>query len=285
MQLLNVIDFLAIGPFYLELALGTTEALAPLRIVRLVRLFRLLKDPKAQMCADLFINVVIDALPALMTLFFMTTLMCILFSACIVFAESSEYSVTKFKDEYPTGVYIRPSADGYSEETSPFTSIPYAFWWFFVTATTVGYGDDYPTTTSGRIVGIVAFYFGLILLALPLSIVGQSFNKFFPGWMKSLEALKKKQDEEMATIEDVGPETDAFKPGMDDFKPGTVAVKPQLGVVINTEKQMSVEMLREIARDDIIPPLQVHVPDGAPAEIEVAPDFGGEVAAPKSAWS
>jgi voltage-gated potassium channel len=291
LQLLNVIDFLAIGPFYLELALGASDALAPLRIVRLVRLFRLLKDPKAQMCADLFINVILDALPALMTLFFMTTLMCILFAACIVFAESSEYSVTKFKDSYPTGVYIRPSADGFFEEPSPFSSIPYAFWWFFVTATTVGYGDDYPTTTAGRVVGIVTFYFGLILLALPLSIVGQSFNKFFPGWMQSLEKLKKKQEqaEAMAIIEDVVPETDSFKPPADSFKPGTVAVEPENEVpeieeVTNPEKPSSSEILREIARDDIRPPFQVEAPDGAPAEIEVIPEFG-EVGAPKSAWS
>lgn len=116
-------------------------------------------------------------------------------SACVVFAESSQYSVTEFRDEYPTGVYIRPTCDGIGIEPSPFTSIPYAFWWFMVTATTVGYGDDYPTTTSGRFVGLFTFYLGLMLLALPLSIVGQSFSKFFPAWVESFTNMGRKDKE------------------------------------------------------------------------------------------
>lgn len=122
-----------------------------------------------------------------MTLFFVTALMCVLFASCLVFAESSVYSVTDFTDIYPTGVYVRPSVDGYDAMVSPFTSIPYAFWWFFVTVTTVGYGDDVATTTAGRFVSMVTFYLGIILLALPLTIVGQSFNKFYPSWVQGFQ--------------------------------------------------------------------------------------------------
>jgi hypothetical protein len=61
-----------------------------------------------------------------------------------------------------------------------------------VTSTTVGYGDDYPTTTAGRLTAIVAFYFGIVLLALPLTIVGQSFHKFFPAWVKNVTQMNNK---------------------------------------------------------------------------------------------
>jgi len=195
-QRMNLVDFLSVAPFYFELAAGGgMEGLAVIRVVRLVRLFRLLKSPKLRLCFDLLVNVIADAMPALMTLFFVTTLMCVLFASCICFAESSFYSLEHFPEvNNGHGVYVRPTADGAGVEISPYTSIPYAFWWFFVTSTTVGYGDDYPTTTGGRIVTVFAFYLGIVLLALPLSIIGQSFNKFYPEWIHTFEEVDDEAD-------------------------------------------------------------------------------------------
>merc|ERR1711977_810291 len=78
----------------------------------------------------------------------------------------------------------RPTAIGYGDEVSPFRSIAYAFWWFFTTVTTVGYGDDYPTSTAGRCVGVATFYSGIILFTLPVTVVGGCFNKYYPDWVK-----------------------------------------------------------------------------------------------------
>ena len=63
---------------------------------------------------------------------------------------------------------------------------------FFTTATTVGYGDDYPTTLGGRLVGVMTFYTGIILLALPVTIVGGSFNKYYPEWLKEFRLYIKR---------------------------------------------------------------------------------------------
>lgn len=183
-QPLNIIDFLAILPFWIGLAVEGFGGIPVLRVLRLVRVFRLLKAPKLRVCAEMFIKVLIDAAPALFTLAFLTSLTCIFLAACVHYAEGGEYSVDpEWLDDFPEGVYIRPSVDGYSMEPTPYRSILYSCWWFFVTATTVGYGDDFPTTTLGRIVGICTFTFGIVLLALPLSIIGGSFNKFYPDWV------------------------------------------------------------------------------------------------------
>ena len=40
-----------------------------------------------------------------------------------------------------------------------------ALWWGYVTATTVGYGDQFPITTGGRVVGILMLNVGVALFA------------------------------------------------------------------------------------------------------------------------
>jgi voltage-gated potassium channel len=40
-----------------------------------------------------------------------------------------------------------------------------ALWWGYVTATTVGYGDQFPVTTGGRIVGVLMLTVGVALFA------------------------------------------------------------------------------------------------------------------------
>ena len=47
-----------------------------------------------------------------------------------------------------------------------FSTLGDAFWWVLVTMTTVGYGDMVPTTSGGRIIGIVIMFFGFALLSL-----------------------------------------------------------------------------------------------------------------------
>jgi voltage-gated potassium channel len=60
-----------------------------------------------------------------------------------------------------------------------FSSIPAAMWWAIATLTTVGYGDVYPVTATGRLFGAVTAVAGLLIVALPTGILGAGFVSAF----------------------------------------------------------------------------------------------------------
>ena len=64
---------------------------------------------------------------------------------------------------------------GYVLEPSPFRNIPATFWLITITATTVGYGDLFPTSSMGKLVGSGCALTGVLALALPITIVGANF--------------------------------------------------------------------------------------------------------------
>lgn len=127
-QFLNWIDFLAIIPFYLNIAIGAnivSEILVLGRMLRLLRFFnkmslgfQILKHTLVASSKEMFLLLLLVMIPVL------------LFAGILHLCESG-VSNTKFK------------------------SIPEAFWWAIITLTTVGYGDMAPLTTQGKIFGSI----------------------------------------------------------------------------------------------------------------------------------
>ena len=56
-----------------------------------------------------------------------------------------------------------------------FPNILATFWWAVATLTTVGYGDVYPITPAGKILGGVIAVLGIGLVALPTGILSSAF--------------------------------------------------------------------------------------------------------------
>ncbi len=50
-----------------------------------------------------------------------------------------------------------------------------AVWWSVVTLTSLGYGDIYPVTTEGRIVGMILMFFGVILIGVIAGTVSRHY--------------------------------------------------------------------------------------------------------------
>jgi hypothetical protein len=99
------------------------------------------------------------------------------------------------------------ASDGVERSSEVFASIPDAFWWCTVTFTTVGYGDVNPQTPWGKVMAAITMFVGIFFLAMPLAIIGGSFNEAWDRMDARAEiiiaekALQKKvaQDEKLKT--------------------------------------------------------------------------------------
>ena len=58
-----------------------------------------------------------------------------------------------------------------------FPNIPAAMWWGIITLTTVGYGDIYPITPLGKILGGILALLGIGLFALPAGLIASGFTE------------------------------------------------------------------------------------------------------------
>ncbi|MEI6434863.1 MAG: ion transporter [Bacteroidota bacterium] len=63
-----------------------------------------------------------------------------------------------------------------------------AIWWSLVTVTTVGYGDKYPVTTEGRIIGVVLMFVGVGLFG--------TFTAYVASWFTASNIQKSKENDE-----------------------------------------------------------------------------------------
>jgi len=84
-----------------------------------------------------------------------------------------------------------------------FGSIPRALWWAVITFTTVGYGDAYPLTAAGRIVGAAVAITGVLLVALPTGIVAAAFSDAMQHRREEIAKALKKGDSEEDTASDI----------------------------------------------------------------------------------
>jgi len=57
-----------------------------------------------------------------------------------------------------------------------FSSIPATMWWGVATLTTVGYGDVYPITPLGKILGALISIMGVGVFVLPAGIIAAGFE-------------------------------------------------------------------------------------------------------------
>ena len=79
------------------------------------------------------------------------------------------------------------------EENTGFYSIPQGMWWAVQTLTSLGYGDFAPVTFLGKVVGSCCAVCGVLVMALPIPIVVDNFADYYSE-QKKLEAKEMKKE-------------------------------------------------------------------------------------------
>ena len=141
------IDLICIIPFYLELITDSYKDM--LRVFKVLRLFKLARYYNG---SAILYRALVDSAVALLV---------------------PVYFIISFGTLWSTLIYY------FEKDANPesFSSIPATMWFLAVTMTTVGYGDMIPITYGGLWCSLVAMMFGIIFIAMPITMIGTNFTR------------------------------------------------------------------------------------------------------------
>jgi voltage-gated potassium channel len=140
----GVVDLLAISPTYLALFFPELHALIDVRVLRLIRVFRVFKLTH-YLAEFTHLGKALAASARKILVFLTVVLMVVLVMGTLMYV-------------------VEGPANGY-------TSIPVGVYWAITTVTTVGFGDITPKTDLGRALASVMMLMGWGVLAVPTGIV------------------------------------------------------------------------------------------------------------------
>nr|XP_033945043.1 potassium voltage-gated channel subfamily C member 1-like [Pseudochaenichthys georgianus] len=179
---LNIIDFVAIVPFYLEVALSglssktAKDVLSFLRVVRFVRILRIFKLTRHFVGLRVLGHTLRASTNEFLLLIIFLALGVLIFATMIYYAER---------------IGADP-ADPTAAAHTAFKNIPIGFWWAVVTMTTLGYGDMYPETWSGMLVGALCALAGVLTIAMPVPVIVNNFGMYYSLAMAKQKLPKKR---------------------------------------------------------------------------------------------
>ena len=180
LNLMNAVDLAAFLPGLVTFILknadpdgasGGFDGIAFLRVMRLVRVFRIFKFGKYSGGIQMFAGALRMSYKPL------GVLVLILLIATVISASLLHMIERQLPSAEFLQYYLEANGFDDAKHDECFGTIVRGFWWAIVTMTTVGYGDCSPITAGGKVVGGVVCVGGIILIAMPITVIGSNFAK------------------------------------------------------------------------------------------------------------
>jgi voltage-gated potassium channel len=140
----GLVDLLAILPTYLSLLIPGVQYFLVIRMVRLLRVFRILKLTEYLHESSLLWRALVASRRKISVFLLAVMILVIIIGASMYVVEG---------------------------EASGFSNIPISMYWAIVTLTTVGYGDIAPATALGQALASIVMLLGYAIIAIPTGIV------------------------------------------------------------------------------------------------------------------
>lgn len=160
---LNIVDIISVLPYYIILTMqGTRAPLSVLRAARMLRVLRIFKLSRYSSGMRILLFTFSTSMKELGMFMIFISISAVLSASAAFYAEAGD------------------------QDNSKFSSIPDALWWAVNTITTVGYGDQYPLTVTGKMVGCLLTVFGVLMIALPVFLFVANFKKVMTANMAAV---------------------------------------------------------------------------------------------------
>ncbi len=156
----GVIDFLSFVPYYLPVFFpaGATA----FRMVRVIRILRLFRINEYFDSLNVITAVIVSKKQQLLSSCVIIIIMMVASSLCMYSVENA----------------VQPEV---------FSNAFSGIWWSASTLLTVGYGDIYPVTSLGKLLGILISFLGVGLVAIPAGIISAGFVEQYQRFKKLSE--------------------------------------------------------------------------------------------------
>jgi len=149
----GLIDLAAVAPTYLSLFLPGAHYLLAVRVVRLLRIFRILKLATYLREAEVLMRALQASRRKIIVFLFAVLTLVTVLGSLMYLVEGEEHG---------------------------FNNIPVSIYWAVVTLTTVGYGDIAPQTALGKVLASFVMIMGYAIIAVPTGIVTAELTRNLP---------------------------------------------------------------------------------------------------------